>query len=44
MDEIVPGRVNAIVHFEGAEAIAPDLSDLEDWYGRGLRSMAVSSG
>src|SRR5262245_49651753 len=24
---------------EGAEALAPDLSDLEDWYARGLRSL-----
>ena len=32
VDDIVPGRVNAIVHFEGAEPIAPDLSNLEDWY------------
>jgi membrane dipeptidase len=41
VDEIVPGRVNAIVHLEGAEPIAPDLSDLEAWYGRGLRSIGV---
>ncbi len=41
VDEIVPDRVNAIVHFEGAEPIAPDLSDLEDWYGRGLRSVGI---
>jgi membrane dipeptidase len=33
------GRVTAIVHMEGAEALAPDLSDLEDWYARGLRSL-----
>ena len=30
------GRVAAIVHMEGAEPIAPDLSNLEDWYERGL--------
>src|SRR5262245_51224905 len=24
---------------EGAEALAPDLSDLDDWYARGLRSL-----
>ena len=41
VDDIVPGRVNAIVHFEGAEPIAPDLSDLEEWYGRGLRSLGI---
>ena len=33
------GRVTAIVHMEGAEALAPDLSDLELWYSRGLRSL-----
>jgi membrane dipeptidase len=33
------GTVSAIVHMEGAEAIAPDLSNLEDWYERGLRSI-----
>jgi membrane dipeptidase len=41
VDDIVPGRVNAIVHFEGAEPIAPDLSNLEDWYERGLRSLGI---
>jgi len=34
-----PGRVTAIVHMEGAEAIASDLSNLETWYERGLRSL-----
>jgi membrane dipeptidase len=34
-----PGRVTAIVHMEGAEAIARDLSNLEEWYARGLRSL-----
>jgi membrane dipeptidase len=33
------GRVTAIVHLEGAEAIASDLSNLERWYDRGLRSL-----
>jgi membrane dipeptidase len=33
------GQVTAIVHMEGAEAIAPDLSNLEGWYERGLRSI-----
>ena len=32
-------RVTAIVHMEGGEALAPDLSDLEAWYARGLRSL-----
>jgi membrane dipeptidase len=41
VEDILPGRVNAIVHFEGAEAIAPDLSDLEQWYERGLRSLGI---
>ena len=33
--------MTAIVHMEGAEAIAPDLSNLEDWYQRGLRSIGL---
>jgi len=41
VEEIVPGRVNAIVHLEGAEPLEPDLSDLESWYDRGLRSVGV---
>ena len=41
VEEIEPGRVNAIVHLEGAEPIAPDLSDLDAWYGRGVRSLGV---
>lgn len=36
------GVVTAIVHLEGAEAIAPDLSNLEEWYGRGLRSLGIT--
>ncbi len=28
-----------IPHFEGAEAIAVDLNDLDEWYDRGLRSL-----
>jgi membrane dipeptidase len=42
VSEIQPGRVNAIVHFEGAEPIAPDLSDLDDWVARGLRSVGIT--
>jgi membrane dipeptidase len=34
-------EITAIVHFEGAEPIAPDLSNLEDWYARGLRSIGL---
>jgi membrane dipeptidase len=41
LDDIFPGRVNAIVHFEGAEAVAPDLSNLDDWFARGLRSLGI---
>jgi membrane dipeptidase len=36
------GRVTAIVHLEGAEPIAPDFSNLEDWYERGLRSIGLT--
>jgi membrane dipeptidase len=35
------GRITAIVHMEGAEAIADDLSNLQDWYERGLRSIGI---
>jgi len=38
-DEFADGGVTAIVHMEGAEPLATDLSDLEDWYLRGLRSL-----
>jgi membrane dipeptidase len=40
-DEFTPDRVTAIVHLEGADPLAPDLSDLEDWYARGLRSVGL---
>ena len=33
------GRIAAILHFEGAEAVKPGLENLEDYYGRGLRSI-----
>ena len=33
--------MTAIVHFEGADALASDLSDLADWYERGLRSIGL---
>jgi len=36
------GRVAAIAHMEGAEPIAPDLSNLESWYERGLRSIGLT--
>ena len=40
-DDFEPGRVTAIVHLEGADPLAPDLSDLQDWYDRGLRSVGL---
>ena len=40
-DDFREGRVTAIVHMEGAEPLASDLSDLESWYGRGLRSVGL---
>ena len=39
VDDFRDGVIAAIVHVEGAEAIAPDLSNLVDWYDRGLRSL-----
>ncbi|HUZ15597.1 MAG TPA: dipeptidase [Gaiellaceae bacterium] len=41
-DDFRPGRVAAILHLEGAEPLAPDLSDLEAWYRRGLRSVGLT--
>lgn len=41
VDEFKAGRVNAIMHLEGAEPIAADLSNLERWYDRGLRSIGI---
>ena len=40
-DDFREGRIAAIAHMEGAEAIAPDLSNLESWYDRGLRSIGL---
>jgi membrane dipeptidase len=40
-DDFEPGRVTAVVHLEGADPLAPDLSDLQDWYDRGLRSVGL---
>jgi membrane dipeptidase len=40
-DDFREGEVTAIVHLEGAEPLAPDLSDLEEWYARGLRSVGL---
>ncbi len=35
------GIVAAILHFEGAEAIGPDLDELEVYYQAGLRSLGI---
>jgi membrane dipeptidase len=40
-EDFQPGRVAAILHLEGAEPLAPDLSDLDRWYERGLRSVGL---
>ena len=40
-DDFEPGRVTAVVHLEGADPLAPDLSDLQEWYDRGLRSIGL---
>jgi membrane dipeptidase len=40
-DDFEPGRVAAILHLEGAEPLAPDLSDLDAWHARGLRSLGL---
>lgn len=39
IEDFSPGQVTAILHLEGAEPLAPDLSDLDEWYDRGLRSL-----
>ncbi|HEY8645838.1 MAG TPA: dipeptidase [Gaiellaceae bacterium] len=41
VEDFREGQVTAIVHMEGAEPIAADLSDLERWYERGLRSIGL---
>jgi membrane dipeptidase len=41
VDDFAPGRVTAILHLEGAEPLAPDLSDLDEWHERGLRSLGL---
>jgi membrane dipeptidase len=41
VDDFAPGRVTAVMHLEGADPLAPDLSDLECWYERGLRSIGI---
>jgi membrane dipeptidase len=41
VDDFREGEITAIVHMEGAEPIAADLSNLEEWYARGLRSIGL---
>jgi membrane dipeptidase len=41
VEDFRDGELTAIVHMEGAEPIAADLSNLEDWYERGLRSIGL---
>lgn len=41
VDDFREGEITAIVHMEGAEPIAADLSNLEEWYDRGLRSIGL---
>jgi membrane dipeptidase len=38
---VAGGPLGAILHLEGAEPIEPDLSNLEGWYARGLRSIGL---
>ncbi len=40
-DDFREGEITAIVHMEGAEPIAADLSNLNEWYERGLRSIGI---
>jgi membrane dipeptidase len=40
-DDFRPGPIAAVLHLEGAEPLAPDLSNLEAWYERGLRSVGL---
>ncbi|MBV8598421.1 MAG: dipeptidase, partial [Actinobacteria bacterium] len=42
VEDFAPGRVTAIMHLEGADPLAPDLSDLDEWYERGLRSIGLT--
>lgn len=40
-DCLARGVLAVVLHFEGAEAIRPDLSNLEAYYRRGLRSLGL---
>lgn len=41
VDDFRPGVVTAIAHLEGADPLAEDLSDLERWYEKGIRSVGI---
>ena len=41
VEDFEPDRVTAILHLEGADPLSPDLSDLDRWYERGLRSLGL---
>lgn len=41
-DYLSSGILAAVLHFEGAEAIEPDLGNLPDYYHRGLRSVGLT--
>jgi membrane dipeptidase len=41
VEDFGEGEIAAIVHLEGADPLEPDLSDLERWYERGLRSVGL---
>ena len=41
VDDFAEGQVTAILHLEGADPLAPDLSDLDEWHSRGLRSVGL---
>lgn len=39
--QLAEGTISVVLHFEGAEAIRPDLSNLEHYYAQGLRSLGL---
>ena len=41
VENMAQGLVSAVLHFEGAEPIAPDLGNLQAYYDRGLRSIGM---
>jgi membrane dipeptidase len=41
-DHFLAGTMTAVLHLEGAEAVRPDLSNLEDLYQQGLRSLGLT--